>query len=79
MRWTKPQVGDIRKVIRFAWLPVSANHPDELLPRHWVWLEKYLSIEMYAQRYDGVSIWEGWGDKRRELLDPPKKNLNIKE
>jgi len=57
MRWeieheTSPEIGDIRFVTRFAWLPTRVlskiTHTD-----HLIWLELYVEEQEYKRTLDG--------------------------
>jgi hypothetical protein len=57
MRWeieheTSPEIGDIRFVTRFAWLPTRVlskiTHTD-----HLIWLELYVEEQEYKHTLDG--------------------------
>ena len=73
MKWKSHQLGDRRRISRFAWLPVTVIDPRTHKDEYTVWLEFYDSIEMYAQYYDGVTVWEGWEPYRKELIAGPEK------
>jgi hypothetical protein len=48
MKWkakSTAQIGDIRKLVKFAWFPITLTDGDV------VWLEKYRVTECYESRY----------------------------
>lgn len=49
MKWLTPKAGDMREVIRFAWLPVALDTGRT------VWLESYLSREWRQDIRSGMS------------------------
>ena len=66
MKWKSHQLGDRRRISRFAWLPVTVIDPRTDKDEYTVWLESYDSIEMYSQYY-------GWKPQRKELIAGPEK------
>jgi len=62
MRWKdrSPERGDVRKVIKFAWVPESVEGC-------WVWLEKYVSLQscVYCWYYGRLR----WEEYKREFYD----------
>lgn len=49
MRWRTPADGDMRDVVRFAWLPVRLDSGQT------VWLERYLSRQILRVYRSGAS------------------------
>jgi hypothetical protein len=61
MRWeikteALPQLGDIRFVTKFAWLPIVVLSKLTMTD-HRIWLELYIEEQEYTSRHDG---WYGW-------------------
>ena len=46
MKWKKPEYGERRSVIRFAFLPQEVRDTTNN-QKYTVWLERYISIEKY--------------------------------
>ena len=66
MRWeithpNNPQLGDVRFVTRFAWLPTRVLSKITLTD-HRIWLELYVEEQEYQRRqtYDGYDWIEDW-------------------
>ncbi len=60
MKWeikskTLPQLGDVRFVTKFAWLPTIVLSKLTMTD-HRIWLELYVEEQVYTSRYDG---WDG--------------------
>ena len=71
MKWTHPQIGDTRQVIKFAWLPTQVY--DEHTKRMYVvWLENYLRTDQWDAWFDGEGRYDGWGVVKSELYEPAK-------
>lgn len=49
MNWRTPSEGDMREVIRFAWLPVALGHG------RMIWFERYVSREWLKRIRSGAS------------------------
>jgi hypothetical protein len=56
--------GDCREIIKFAWLPRK-------MERHWVWLEKYISLQKYRLCKCNSLKYEfkmKWAETNRRLI-----------
>lgn len=47
MKWNSPELGDKRKVKRFAWIPTYCGNGLT------IWLEWYIAEQKYYRFYDG--------------------------
>ena len=65
-----PAPKEIRKTVKFAWFPI-------VIHMHWVWLEKYVLIETYANvrktifGHSGKSYFvcvDDWREIEKQLL-----------
>ena len=70
-----PEIGDTKKIVKFAWFPVKIN------TRYIIWLERYIEVHEWRYRYAnknsyfGVDMDEflkinkvlGWGIKERKF------------
>jgi hypothetical protein len=54
MRWSEPQIGDVRIVRRFLWWPMSLNGQTR-------WLERATVRQVYERQVDGSEFWR-WVD-----------------
>jgi hypothetical protein len=59
VKWTKPHLGSLRKVRRFAWLPTEMYTDTDTIHDavQVLWLEHYWSHESYQRRCSG-DLWE---------------------
>lgn len=71
MRWKTetPKIGDIRKLVKFAWLPTKLDDG------HTVWLEQYSVTECYEDRLVITKFFishvrTDWHPVRRDLYVP---------
>ena len=67
MRWSHPQINDVRKRIKFAWLPTQVDDVDTD-KSFTVWLENYIRIDRYDEWYDGEHSYDCWGTVKREVM-----------
>jgi hypothetical protein len=70
MKWVKRKrpYGDKRKKIKFAWFP--KKFVDELGTEYWVWLEKYVSHQVYYKGsgdLDDNAPFDGWSEVKATI------------
>lgn len=77
MRWLantkvekrRPRTGDLRKAVKIAWFPVKvdgASGPHGW-DAQWVWLERYVRIDMYTLTIFGSHFW--WNAYKRYPIE----------
>jgi hypothetical protein len=59
-----PKNGDIRDVLKFAWLPVVVSHPYSGRMFR-IWLEKYHEQQIYSEGSCLEDSWSEWQVKSR--------------
>ena len=71
VRKSRPQVGDCRKRLKFAWLPIIATNQEKVgrPTEYWVWLENVIVYEEYKMMYDGVAPTNEWVQKEFHIKE----------
>ncbi len=64
MKWEikrkdRPNVGDIRFVTKFAWLPTRVLSKITMTD-HIIWLQLYVAEQVYTPKNDGWEYYEEW-------------------